>query len=171
MEKEINLSRGVINLNIFWRGQEPSSALKDLLEDSLEVLNAKRETLLKKKFKSIEANLNIVDDNEIKDINLEYREKDKATDVLSFPLQENVRRGEFDDFDGHLELGDIFVAVGVCSRQAFENGLTFDEEFVHLFIHGFLHLCGYDHEESEEEDRLMRALESEIMDDLAERRK
>ncbi|MBC76223.1 MAG: rRNA maturation RNase YbeY [Halobacteriovoraceae bacterium] len=166
MEKEINLSVNNINLNYFAES-ELGERLESLLRKSLKVFSSKSEVILKEKFESLEVNLNVIDDEEIQKINAEYRGKDKATDVLSFPLQENVRRGEFDQFEGHLELGDIFIATGVCEKQALENNLTFDEEFVHLFVHGLLHLSGYDHEESEEEEKIMGQLESEIMDELA----
>ena len=166
MEKEINLSVDNINLNYFAES-ELGERLESLLRKSLKIFSSKSEVILKEKFESLEVNLNVIDDEEIQKINAEYRGKDKATDVLSFPLQENVRRGEFDQFEGHLELGDIFIATGVCEKQALENNLTFDEEFVHLFVHGLLHLSGYDHEESEEEEKIMGQLESEIMDELA----
>ena len=166
MEKEINYNIDDINLNCF-TPEELSSKLDSLLKGVLSIIASKQQQILKGKFKSVEVNLNIVDDKEIQKINLEYRQKDKATDVLSFPLQENVRRGEYDQFEGHLELGDIFVASGVCLKQALENDLTYEQEFVHLFAHGYLHLCGYDHEESEEEEKIMGQLESEIMDELA----
>ena len=167
MENEINLEVKNLGLNLFPGESHPSEKLMDLLERNLVVIAGRTQSLLGKSFKRIEINLNIVSDEEIRQINQEYRQKDKATDVLSFPLQENVRRGDFDDFDGHLELGDIFIATGVCAQQANEHNLNFEEEFAHLFTHGFLHLCGYDHEENEVEDKLMRGLESEIMDELA----
>lgn len=167
MENEINLKAGKLTLNVHFEESVFSDVLESLLEKNLEILNRKVDSLLKKEFSSLEANLNIVSDQEIKEINLEYRNKDRPTDVLSFPLQENARRGDYDEFEGHLELGDIFVAIGVCNKQAAENDLSFEQEFVHLFTHGFLHLCGYDHEENEEEDKLMRKLESDIMDEIA----
>lgn len=171
MENEINLKVGKLTVNIYTAEISLSDELKSLMEGTMHVLERRLDALLGQSFSSLEANLNIVDDDEIRELNAQYREKDKATDVLSFPLQENVRRGEFDDFEGHLEMGDVFVATGVCEKQASENGLSFEEEFVHLFAHGFLHLAGYDHEENEEEDKLMRRLEDEIMETLASDRK
>lgn len=167
MEKEINFTVENINLNYFSQ-DGMGERLEVLLRSSLTIFSKKAFKILKEDFESLEVNLNVVDDDEIQKLNEEYRGKDRATDVLSFPLQENIRRGEFDQFEGHLELGDIFIAVGVCERQAKENDLTFDQEFVHLFVHGLLHLCGYDHEESLDEEEIMGQLESEIMDELAQ---
>lgn len=168
MEKEIYFNAGALALNLFAE-KEPSPKLRSLLGKTLEVLAESSPGLLKKPFRHVELNLNIVEDGQIQELNGEYRGKNKTTDVLSFPLQENIRGGEYDDFDGRLELGDIFVAVGVCARQAEENSLSFEEEFVHLFVHGFLHLCGYDHEINDEEDALMRGLEDKLMEAVAKK--
>lgn len=172
MQNEKNLKFQNLALNFYFEEEaDVSSELFSLLELSLEVLAGKSMVLLKNGFDQIEVNLNLCSDEEMRQLNLEHRGKDKSTDVLSFPLQENVRRGNYEDFQGHLELGDIFVAKGVCLTQAKDNNLSYEQEFVHLFVHGFLHLCGYDHEESGPEDKLMRQLESSIMDGLADKRK
>jgi probable rRNA maturation factor len=75
-----------------------------------------------------------VDDAVIRDLNREYRSKDDATDVLSFPGDEPG------------ELGEIVIAAGVCRRQATEAGHAFGTEARVLALHGLLHLLGYDHE-------------------------
>ena len=75
-----------------------------------------------------------VSDKSIKKLNQQFRDIDKATDVLSFPADE----------PGNL--GDIAVSVETAARQAKENGLTFDNEIAQLILHGLLHLSGYDHE-------------------------
>lgn len=115
-------------------------------------------------------NINLVGDEQIRQINNDYRKKDKVTDVLSFPLQENLRGGEFDNFLEELELGDVFVCDSVCTSQAEEFKLTYIEEFLHLTVHGFLHLCGYDHEISDEEELLMEKFEEEILGDIKKAR-
>ena len=170
MENEINLKAGRISLNLHPEEFSLPADLLRLCEHTLEILDAKLEDLLGFGLTEAEVNLNIISDDDIRSINLEHRNKDKATDVLSFPLNDNPRRGEYDLFNGKLELGDILIAEGVCSQQAKENGLTFSQEFVHLFAHGFLHLCGYDHEENAEEDKLMRDLEDSIMRELEKKR-
>lgn len=170
MENEINLKAGRISLNLHPEDFSLPADLLRLCEHTLEILDAKLEKLLGFGLICAEVSLNIMSDDDIRSINLEHRNKDKATDVLSFPLNENPRRGEYDLFNGKLELGDILIAEGVCAKQAKENGLSFSQEFVHLFTHGFLHLCGYDHEENEVEDKLMRDLEDSIMKELEEKR-
>lgn len=82
------------------------------------------------------ATIAFVSDKAIRQLNRQFRNLDKATDVLSFPA---------DDTD-KLNLGDIAISVETAARQAKENGLTFDEEVAQLILHGLLHLSGYDHE-------------------------
>lgn len=82
------------------------------------------------------ATIAFVSDKTIRQLNRQFRDVDKATDVLSFPA---------DDSD-KLNLGDIAISVDTAARQAKENGLTFDEEVAQLILHGLLHLSGYDHE-------------------------
>jgi len=80
------------------------------------------------------ATIAFVSDKRIRELNRQFRGVDKATDVLSFPAEEN------------LNLGDVAVSVDTATVQAKDNGLTFDEEVAQLILHGLLHLCGYDHE-------------------------
>jgi len=76
-----------------------------------------------------------VSDRQIRALNKQFRHIDKATDVLSFPLD--------DDADN---LGDIAISIETAARQAKENGLTLNGELAQLILHGLLHLSGYDHE-------------------------
>ena len=80
------------------------------------------------------ATIAFVSDKRIRELNRQFRGVDKATDVLSFPADEE------------LNLGDVAVSVDTASIQAKENGLTLDGEIAQLILHGLLHLCGYDHE-------------------------
>jgi probable rRNA maturation factor len=82
------------------------------------------------------ATIAFVSDKAIRQLNHQFRNVDKATDVLSFPAGETEK----------LNLGDIAISVETAARQAKENGLTFDEEVAQLILHGLLHLSGYDHE-------------------------
>ena len=79
----------------------------------------------------------IVDNQTIKEINLEHRKKDEATDVLSFPVD-----GDFE----HLPLGTIIISIDFVKEKAKEYGHNEEDELNLLFIHGLLHLLGYDHE-------------------------
>lgn len=80
------------------------------------------------------ATIAFVSDKRIRELNRQFRGIDKATDVLSFPAEEE------------LNLGDVAVSVETAAIQAKENGLSFDDEISQLILHGLLHLCGYDHE-------------------------
>ena len=86
-------------------------------------------------------------------LNKTYRKVDRPTDVLSFPLYEN---GEFDPVECSMgaALGDIVISVPRTREQANELGNSFEREAAFLAIHSTLHLLGYDHERSEEEDKL-----------------
>jgi probable rRNA maturation factor len=86
----------------------------------------------------------IVSDARVRALNRQYRRKDKATDVLSFPASASrLRRGRPDE-RGYL--GDVVIAAGVAARQAREAGHTLATELRVLALHGLLHLLGYDHE-------------------------
>lgn len=118
--------------------------------------------------KELYINLSLTSDQEIKEINQESRGKDSITDVLSFPMEENIRKGEYDDFLPELDVGDILICKSVCEEQAKEFKISYMEEFVHLFMHGFLHVWGYDHEVSAEEEKLMTKLEEDLIKKISE---
>jgi probable rRNA maturation factor len=82
------------------------------------------------------ATIAFVSDKKIRELNRQFRDIDKATDVLSFPSGGPDESG----------LGDIAISVDTAAAQAKENGLKFDEEIAQLILHGLLHLSGYDHE-------------------------
>lgn len=94
-----------------------------------------------------ELSLVFTDDANIKDLNAAHRGKDKATNVLSFPQDEDA------DIFGPM-LGDIVFAHETIAREASELGLAFRDHLTHLCIHGFLHLLGYDHMESDEAEKM-----------------
>jgi probable rRNA maturation factor len=87
-----------------------------------------------------------VDNKMIRDLNLKFRKKDAATDVLSFPLKEKSR-------DGKFYLGDIIISVPYAYEQSASRGQTLDEELDFLTLHGFLHLLGYTHGGGIEEEQ------------------
>ena len=98
-------------------------------------------------------------DAEIHALNREWRERDKPTNVLSFPMLE---RGELLDLppDGPpVMLGDIALAHHTCAREAAEKGVTLEDHAAHLIVHGLLHLAGHDHVHSDEEAEAMEAIE------------
>ncbi|MCC6932764.1 MAG: rRNA maturation RNase YbeY [Deltaproteobacteria bacterium] len=101
-------------------------------------------------------------DKEIAVLNKQYRNKAKATDVLSFSLRENSK----DSMISYI-LGDIVISVDSAKRQAREKKLSAKEELLRLLIHGFLHLLGYDHENvSIKKARAMQKKEDELLNSL-----
>ncbi|ATG49081.1 rRNA maturation RNase YbeY [Celeribacter ethanolicus] len=107
------------------------------------------------------------DDARIKVLNADFREKDKATNVLSWPAEERATPGERPplpepDFDGSIELGDIAIAYETCLREAEEQDKTFANHVTHLLVHGLLHLLGYDHI-TDRDAEIMEATEVEIL--------
>ena len=105
-----------------------------------------------------EVSLSIVGDRTIRRLNRDYLGRDKTTNVISFSLQE----GEFGGVNPHA-LGDVVVSADTAAREAEEGGITFQERLTFLILHGLLHLTGYDHERSgEEEARRMEEKEREL---------
>lgn len=108
----------------------------------------------------------------IHEINKQYRNVDKETDVLSFPMFEKEELDEKiknQDFDHEDVLGDIVISIEKVKGQAIEYGHSFEREFSYMIVHGFYHLMGYDH--IEEQDKiLMRPKEENILNKLGIRR-
>ena len=103
-----------------------------------------------------------VDDAEIKKLNNEFRNIDKSTDVLSFPLGEG---GEYDlnPETGAYSLGDVVISVEHAVAQSEEYGRSFERELSYLTVHSMLHLLGFDHVNGGDEAALMRKTEEEVM--------
>jgi probable rRNA maturation factor len=132
---------------------EYEQQFKGLLKNAIEV--TKRET-------NIVLSCIFVDDKKIHEINRDYRNIDRATDVISFALLDD------DTFlvpeEEAIELGDIFISIDKCKRQAQEYDHSFERELCFLFVHGVLHLLGYDHM-NEEDEKVMISLQKEILDE------
>ena len=114
-------------------------------------------------------NIRICGDDAIHEINREYRGVDRATDVLSFPMNE-LTPGAFDpdacEWDYETDramLGDMVISMERCAEQAETYGHSFAHEVSYLTVHSVLHLLGYDHVDEGEDKRRMRAREKEIM--------
>jgi len=108
-----------------------------------------------------ELSLLLTDDLEIQELNRTYRDLDKATDVLSFPQDEDAVNET-----GDTLLGDVVISVETAARQAEEHHLSFNEELILLAIHGILHLLGYDHERSPKDARIMQDKTQEVFEIL-----
>ncbi len=127
-------------------------------------------------FEDYSLNVTFTNDEEIHQVNKDFRGIDRATDVLSFPALEFEVPGDFsgitednaDCFDfetGELLLGDIMISLEHAHAQALEYGHSFRREISFLITHSLLHLSGYDHE-TEEERAEMEALQNEILNSL-----
>jgi probable rRNA maturation factor len=108
----------------------------------------------------VEVSVKFTDDEDVQRLNATWRGKDKATNVLSFPMLEPEVLASLGSLPaGEALLGDIVLARGVCAREAAEKGVSVAEHATHLVVHGTLHLLGYDHEQGEEEAEAMEAVE------------
>mgnify|MGYP000579376124 CR=1 FL=1 len=119
---------------------------------------------LKKKSKTgeIYLALQFIGDAKMKTINFQHRHKNHTTDVLSFPIHENLRSGTEETPQKIISLGDIIISYPLAVRQAKEDKITIQQELLELFIHGLLHLLGFDHEISHHEANLQFSLERKI---------
>ncbi len=108
-----------------------------------------------------ELSLLITDDEAIQHINLTWRQKDKATNVLSFPM------GDDEDSPQPM-LGDIIISVDTAKREAEDKKLGLQPYLTRLLIHGFVHLLGYDHERSDADYDAMLAMEQQFQQQLSE---
>lgn len=102
-----------------------------------------------------EVTLRFVGDEEGRNLNRDYRGKDYATNVLSFPYESGDRIS-----------GDLVLCLPVVAREAEEQGKPAEAHFAHMVVHGMLHLQGYDHETSQADAERMEAIEREILADL-----
>lgn len=107
-----------------------------------------------RKFQKKELVIAFLPEDEARKLNFTYRQKDYATDVLSFESEDPS------------SLGELVICPEVISRQAKEHGLLVREELGYMVLHGFLHLLGFDHEKSEREAKKMFTLQDELFDKL-----
>lgn len=102
-------------------------------------------------------------DEEIHTLNREWRQRDKPTNVLSFPMLERADLLALAPEGPPELLGDIALAHETCAREAAEKGVSLDDHAAHLIVHGLLHLAGHDHEISPEDADAMEALETKAL--------
>lgn len=104
----------------------------------------------------IEVSVRLTSDDEVRTLNHQYRGKDAATNVLSFPMVQRdlLATVSQNSDDGEVLLGDIVLAHGVCAREAAERGIPVADHATHLIVHGTLHLLGYDHQTDGEGDAM-----------------
>lgn len=98
-----------------------------------------------------EISVRLSDNDEVQQLNHSYRGKNKPTNVLSFPLLQRTLLESFSQSnDGEMLLGDIILAKSVCEIEAKDKQISLEAHVSHLFVHGTLHLLGYDHQEEAE---------------------
>ncbi len=139
---------------------EASYLLKKTVRDAV------RATLQYEKFPyDAEVSVTFCDNEYIKSLNSEYRGIDRHTDVLSFPMYED---GDFDETECSMGavLGDIVISLERAREQAEELGNTFYREVAFLTVHSVLHLLGYDHERSTEDDEIQCERQRAIIETL-----
>ena len=111
----------------------------------------------------LSASVLFTSDAEIHELNREWRQRDKPTNVLSFPMLAREDMLALAS-DGPPELlGDVAIAHETCAREAGEKGMALEDHAAHLIVHGLLHLAGYDHELSAAEAEVMEALETKAL--------
>ncbi len=123
-------------------------------------------TLVQEEFKyNAEISVTFIDNKEIKILNNQYRNKNRETDVLSFPLSDN---GVYDENpeNGYKLLGDVVISLEKAIEQANLYGHSLTREIAFLTVHSVLHLLGHDHETSEEDAKIMRLKENKILTEL-----
>ena len=119
-----------------------------------------------------EVSVSLTDDEGIRELNREFRDIDKATDVLSFPMYEYQNGKPPEDIeadyktDGFIMLGDIVLSIEHARAQALEYGHSVERECGFLTVHSMLHLLGYDHERSDSDGALMREHEELVLNKL-----
>jgi probable rRNA maturation factor len=111
----------------------------------------------------VEISIRLTSDAEVQTLNRQYRQKDKPTNVLSFPMvQPDLIETLAETDDGEVLLGDIVLALETCTREAAERGVPLEDHAAHLIVHGTLHLLGHDHMNDAEADA-MEAIEQVAM--------
>lgn len=151
----MNLELDITPQDPAWETQITDSDSRTLEDIALKTI--KQACLLKDIPQEIEISLVLTNDADIQILNKQYRDKDKPTNVLSFPQQEwHEDEGEICAGIPFLSLGDIIMAIETIEQESLEQKKPFADHFKHLFVHGLLHLLGYDHIENSEAEHMER---------------
>lgn len=148
-------------LEIYYKDIEKSNEYEELIQNVVNMC-FKVEKLEKI---NLYISITLTTPHEIRKINNEYRQIDKETDVLSFPMFE---KSEIDDMVSKQDnkipetIGDIIISVDRVREQAKEYGHSFERELAYMVVHGFYHLMGYDHMQ-EDDKKIMRAKEENVL--------
>ncbi|WP_454192126.1 rRNA maturation RNase YbeY [Paenibacillus sp. Marseille-Q7038] len=150
-----------MSVQLVWNNNQEVVEITEELIGTLERLLEKAAEM--EKITDGEVALTFVTDQEIHELNKEYRGIDRPTDVLSFAMNESIDEeldiiydlGENEAIDIPEILGDIIISVETAIAQSKEYGHSIDREIGFLFVHGFLHLLGYDHQDEASEAEMM----------------
>jgi len=143
------LNRILVNKEIYDR-DITKKFVKEIVKKILEELDLDK----------VEISITLTDNDRIRELNKNWRNKDKETDVLSFPINEKPLGYRY------TVLGDVVISLPFAKKQAEEIGYSYKEEILRLLIHGILHLLGYDHEKDEKEAEIMFSLQDRIFNKL-----
>ena len=150
-----------MKINVYWSNEQDRQSaglklrrlVKKAIRGSLECEKYDRD---------VSVSVTFTDNAGIQEKNREFRSVDAPTDVLSFPMYD-WKNGDLPDEYGVVELGDIVLSLEKAAAQAKEYGHSYEREVAFLTVHSMLHLLGYDHVNSEEEDEEMREHQRVIM--------
>ena len=157
MKKQQKITLEINNQFVFRKFPKFKEILENSAEISIKI--AKKSQKFKHKFKSeCTISLLLCDENEILRLNNEFCAKNYITNVLSFE--------DGDEIDGIIHIGDIAICIQKVKNEAKLQKKTFKTHFIHLFVHGILHLLGFDHE-IEQERLEMEEFEDKILEEIA----
>ncbi len=159
----------MINVNLIYENEQDKT---DITEEMIETVKKCCESVLETEGLdgSFEISFTLTDNEKIRELNNNFRATDKSTDVLSFPMSDDM------DFPVNMDsgdyiLGDIVISAETAQRQAEEYGHSFKREIGFLTVHSVLHLLGYDHVHGEDEAKAMQAREKEALNAIGLERK
>lgn len=145
----LKVSLGVSNLT---RQGVPESLFKKAIFETFQILGLRG---------SIEVSLVLVGEKKMLELNKKHRNKDKATDVLSFSFYEDQKNGQ-----ENINMGEIIICLPYAKRQAEKEKKSFKKELALLASHGAIHLFGIDHERSAQEDEKTNLMQNEVVDKI-----
>ena len=123
-------------------------------------------------FKKLELTIYLAGSNRVKALNSKYRQKNKTTDVLSFPVVDHlIKEVQKEKLPEEFSLGDIVIDWKVCQKQSKDHQLEPWLELIYLIHHGFLHLLGFDHEKSKKEEKMMQEMEDLLFEGIKKKLK
>ena len=139
----------MISVNVFAEEKAWSKKLKDKDIFFKKICRAfpKKYKFLNKK---VTFTLLLSNNKNIKKLNKVFRKKDKPTDILSFPLDKRIKISK------HTYLGDIIISYNYLDKPKSQDSKLFKEKVIKIFIHGFLHLLGFDHKKNKDYDKMLR---------------